>query len=209
MVNALINWMPKGVHTSLIVLGVALLKLAARSVTSHLSLFHSHRLPNETDRQATDEISRPDTNNEIKNHRESRDILTKYKTCQFYSSLCQSYPIVPLFLHITPQLLSNENKIEEYTDFTINVNITNINYRTVIDKMVALSGVSTTYLQSREGAQIGGVLDADIGISTPCRTKAVPTNWYKMATIMNPQRENDEIEEAWEAGICINWISYC
>jgi hypothetical protein len=39
--------------------------------------------------------------------------------------------------------------------------------------MHMVAHVLVTYLQSGEGAQIGGVFDADIGVSTPCRTVRV------------------------------------
>ncbi|PSN57347.1 hypothetical protein C0J52_02085 [Blattella germanica] len=35
--------------------------------------------------------------------------------------------------------------------------------------------------------------------SVSSRDKALPTNWYKMAAIMNRYCENYEIEEVWEA----------
>jgi hypothetical protein len=39
--------------------------------------------------------------------------------------------------------------------------------------MHRVAHVLVTYLQSGEGAQIGGVFDADIGVSAPCRTVRV------------------------------------
>ncbi|PSN43111.1 hypothetical protein C0J52_10471 [Blattella germanica] len=49
-------------------------------------------------------------------------------------------------------------------------------------------------------AQIQHKIFQSISIKDCTNQKAMPTNWYKMAAIMNPYCENYEIEEVWEAG---------